>query len=258
MRGNAHVRFGGAGRRNRPLERAALRSGPTLLLCARAAVRVLALERAAPAQRARAEERPDRLRLVLPAARARPGAPELRPTAGDPAPARPDPPTQHPDGGALARDPAAGEGAPRRRDQVLERRLEDVLRLGAGDARGVARRCERPGRPRRPREREAAGEDPATAGGAREPVRARPPRRSGRAAPRPVGCINSVSRADPLGVCRGKSIVRTPGSPSNRKLPTRAAVSSSYYLRAATGLSGGCQHLRSPVSPRFLWSRTES
>src|SRR6266511_1997352 len=112
------------------------------LLGARAAVRVLALERAAPAQRARAEERPDRLRLVLPAARARAGAPELRPAAGDPAPARPDPPTQHPDRGALARDPAAGEGAPGRRDQVLERRFEDVLGLGAR-AKGKLRRRSR-------------------------------------------------------------------------------------------------------------------
>src|SRR6266498_1860409 len=61
------------------------------LLCARAALRVLALERPAPAQRARPQKRRARLGLVLPAARARAAAAQLRAAARDPPPARPDP-----------------------------------------------------------------------------------------------------------------------------------------------------------------------
>jgi transposase len=40
---------------------------------------------------------------------------------------------------------SAGEGAPGRRDQALERRLDQLLGLGAGDARRRCSRCQRPG-----------------------------------------------------------------------------------------------------------------
>ncbi len=131
------------------------------LLGARAAVRVLADQRRAPAQRARAEERRDRLALAMRAARARARASELRAATRDPPSARPDPAAQHPGRRAHTRDPAAREGTPRRRHQTDQRRLQDLLGVGAGDARGAARRRQRPRPPRRTRQRQAAGEDPA-------------------------------------------------------------------------------------------------
>src|SRR5712691_9735302 len=64
------------------------------------ALRVLALERAAPAQRAGAQDRRARLGLDLSAARARAGAGELRAAETDPGAARSDPLPQDADRGA--------------------------------------------------------------------------------------------------------------------------------------------------------------
>jgi hypothetical protein len=114
------------------------------LLGARAAVRVLADQRRAPPQRARAEERRDRLALAVRAARARARPAELRAATRDPPPARPDPAAQHPGRGAHTRNPAAREGTARRGDQTEQRRLQDLLGLGTGDTGGAARRRQRP------------------------------------------------------------------------------------------------------------------
>jgi transposase len=53
-------------------------------------------------------------------------------------------------------DPAAGEGAPGRRDQDLERRLQELLEVRPRDARGAALRCHRPRAARRTLQRERA------------------------------------------------------------------------------------------------------
>ncbi len=75
--------------------------------------------------------------------------PSFVPPAGDPPTARPDPAAQHPDRGAHAGDPAAGEGAARHRHQALPVSPRSRTRSRRGRC---WRRCspESPTRPTRP------------------------------------------------------------------------------------------------------------
>src|SRR3954469_8316917 len=176
-------RAGGAGNMARGLWGHAGRDGSDRrvledrLSGARGSLRVLAPQRPPPAQRPRAQDRRQGLRMDLPARPARTRAPELRAAAGNPPAARPDPAARGPDQRTRALDPAAREGPPRRRHQTLQRRLAHVLEVRARDARRPAGAASATPSNSPSSRNPDAPEDPAAARGARQPLPDRAPRR---------------------------------------------------------------------------------
>ena len=111
---------------------------------ARGPLRMLAFERAPLAQCPGPQDRRQGLGVDLPARSARARPPELRAATGDTPAQGSDPPAQGAEQRTWPHDPAAREGPPGRRDQALKRRVNDLLEVRAGDARGAALRSHRP------------------------------------------------------------------------------------------------------------------
>ncbi len=142
----------------------------------------LAGQRAAHAQRPGPQDRCQGLGMDLSARAARAGAAELRAATGDPSPAGSDPLAQGAGQRAHSDDPAVGEGSPRRRHQTLKRCLDELLEIGACDARSVAGWGDGSRAARRAVQGQDACQDPAASRSTAEPLPDRAPRDHGRAA----------------------------------------------------------------------------